>query len=1080
LISNASATNVNVASINARDYLIQPAIPIDQLEPQIPAIIYSQRGRAAKLTKTNLFDKFYEQSLIFDPQTSDPNFFPEASFLGLMDLSNINSESMMEMLDARRVEASIDNELIRSLFDMMEKNSENAKYINNLESQTIEEIDAAENLLNTMTSFDSMIESTRMALRVGINSRRLYDNFENQINSYIVKFAKSEQLLSSFDQNFVKLFESINAMGAADAVDPQFLVWKNLKSIVDMLRHGVSNRYLLEQSKKGIALEYMNFDYDGTLVSFEQFDNFYLNGFDPLERIFYYISCMNVELNSSIGMGKLQSTANDGDDWLKSNVGLNDNWLQKNEGVGFYSSVFLKSGNAENPLLRLGLNGAFDQQLRDFKRNARTNTYQNYDNALQQAESKFDSLQQDFLKLTNVASNKRNLLTNSKFFKRILESFNSFIGDLNQNINNNEQLQYKVLSLALLSETAGAVTGMTLKLKHALFSLMLKSLRSIREERASNDIKLFVPDTIDFNFSDFSNQIQNLIIDNSDESIFEINENIFEDFIRSLQNSNLNQSIIFHKMIQIFLELEKECIDQVNQSNFKVEFLKNNGRSKFSNLDASKFLFMIYEIFCILTQVFLKTFISKKTTRLRNPTNPQNPTIVHRYFLKWSISSDEVQKALKLIPRCLENNNFEEFFNSFQTFTINDNIGFNNHVYGGMVTAQNFYELSESFKKEESALIYHLASIKTVLNNFRQSTAIFNEYTKVLRNDPSIQDSRLTNEQKSLKNFLNTELGKSFFDDLNKLKIARARLRLRKLRSLSKPFDLAAMQPQIYDAIELYVKNNDYFEKNKLMFIASIDQGSLKEMVTIDFNKRLNMNLKITKINEFKDLCYQPKNLITLPLGFCLSKDLLYETIVEAESKGLNILSTMNDLVTNANFFDLSNARVVSQINSPATVASSDSLKKSLIESYLACSLIEVIAKIDLDLPGTFKNDVGYNLEITKNILNMAGEVLQINSAFDKICKITNNSLQIKNREEVLKEFGDQFDFSKVDLMHSLLDCLLLRRGKLQEMIFKDGDMAQVFAIAFDPDDFVYEDGFDVNDDNEVRFDSLYLETEFS
>jgi hypothetical protein len=1097
-LATAVESNIRLIAGNARTVrTINQTIE----ESSNPVQTNTSEERPFRTKLTNIFS--YNAQSELPKETVSAEFVPEAKVLALMDLSKLKQQDLEELIIARRLESDIDDKLLRSLLSLIERDKANADYIYSVESEIREEIVATESILNTVNSFDSLIDYTRNSLSIGKNRNALHESFLNQLRTYDNNVTNVEEMQATFENDFIKVFENLNAMEDADGVDPQFLVWKNLESISDALRNGISNRYISEQSASGFSLEYLNFDYDGSFDSFKQFDVMHLSGFDPLERIFYYITSMCNELNQSIGLGTLQAqqtNVTNGNDWLQNNVGLPEDWLNYENNIGLYSNMFVKVPNDEEikPLMRLGLEGTFNAYLTDFKKNVKFNKYQDYESVLLKTQQEFISFQNNALKLINLQESKKKLLEPKNLFKRIFETFNEIISDLNQSIINNqsETNSNKLISLLLLSLTAGSLSGDRFKLKHQIFNLMLNSLNKIRLERKSNDLKLFSNFNENQSVPIFLNNIKGYLNKFSAgdfiDSYFSFDNIDLEKLIESINSSNLKKDLVFHKILEIFLELEKECIDIINKKQFKIEFLteeeNKTGKTKFSNLDAFKFCYMIYEIFCVLTQVFLKFSVKKK-----NATSIAN----NSWTMQWSAVSDDIKESLKSIPKAIEKDDFQSFFNSFKTITANDNIGMRNNVYGGMVTAQSFYELNESFKKEQATIPFHLASIQTVIENFVTSTSNFNDYTKLLRGDASVQDSKLTNEQKNLKNFLSTEIGEQFFDDINKLRIARARLRLLKLKSLVKPYDLAAIEPAIYDALQLYIKNKNYFETKNQMILVSVDQSVLKELVSLDYSDRFRMNLKVTKVNELQDVRYTERSLAEFAMGYCLTKDLLNETVQESESKGLNILSSLSELARNIKLFDMSNSRATSEVEElfGSSINDNDNGKRALLESYLAASLVEVIARIDVDMPGTFKNDVGYNVDVARRMLDMAGAVLGVEDAFENVFKVDGNELKLRDQDEVQRNFrseasivsekgttlqlDDGFDYAKFDLMHTLLDTIYFRKGRIKQMVFSDNSTAQVFGIPFDPDDFVYENDFTSDDDNEVRFDSLYLETEF-
>jgi hypothetical protein len=1080
----------NKAGIESRINLVSgniKATRIEERRPQQTAAIQPLQLSRSLLETSNLFEKFNDQ---FNSTVEAPiSDVPEAKVLAMIDLSRMKPQEIEELLVARKFESELDDKLLKSIFAIMENDQKNADYIYELETQILDEIKSAESALNTVTSFESLMDTTILSLLIGQNSRSLYEKLQEKIKLYNVKANSNQELEINFENSFVKVFEKINAMENASNVDPQFLVWKNLKSVSELMRNGVSNRFLAEeQPKQGFSLEYLNFDYDGTESSFDQFKIMNLNSFEPLERIFYYINCMCNELNQSIGLGTLQTTQSNlrnGNDWLRKNFGLKNNWQNYVADSGIYRNFFVDDlNNEKKPQLNLSLNGAFNSYLTDFKKNVRSNSYSKYDDSLIKLLQELQNFESEVQNVSNIQDSKKKLLNPALLFKRILESFNDIISNINQSTNVNDQNNNKkIMSLLLLSITSGDLTSHRLKFKYEIFNLMLNSLSKIREERKSNDLKMSLNSVAaDLNksikalkqtcekssFSDFS---------------FRFKSDDLQELLTIISNGNLKNDIVFHKIIEIFLELEKECIDTINKNNLDVEFLteddaNKNGKTKFSNLDANKFCYMLYEIFGILTQVFLQFSVNDE------------------FKVKWSIISDEIKQSLKILPKCFEKDEFQSFYDSLKTFTVNDNLGFRTNVYGGIVTARNFYELNESFKKEQATMVYHLASTKVVIENFISATNKLSNYAKILKQDSSVQEASLSAEQKNLKTFLSTDIGKNFLDGINKLKIARAKLRLLKLKSLVKPFDLAATQPAFYEALQIYVSKNDRFKSNNLMFLTQLQQEVLKNLVNVDYSKRFKMNLRITKVNEFQDIPYEPLIVSNIPLGYCLTKDLLDEAMLNSKTRGLNEIPTFGDLMSNIKFFDMSNSRILNSIEMTSTLNINDDAKRNLVDSYLATALIETIARIDLDMPGTFKNDVGYNADVVRRMMDIAGNALGIENAFETIFKVNGGNIILKDKQEIQRNFAaesnfvsekgtvlqlnDGFDFAKIDLLHTLLDTIYVRKGKLKEMIFTDNSVAQIFSITFDPKNFNYEDDFTADDDNEMRFDSFYLETEFT
>ena len=193
---------------------------------------------------SNFFENFNNQ--FFNSSNVQSTFVPEAKVLAMIDLSKMSSQEIEELLIARKFESELDEKMLKSLFSIMESDQKNADYLYELETQITEEIKVAESSLNTISSFQSLIDSTIKSLFIEKNSKLLYDKLQEKLSFYNFAFSSNQEMQIEFQNDFIKVFEKLNAMQNASKVDPQFLIWKNLKSVSDFMINGVSNRFLIE------------------------------------------------------------------------------------------------------------------------------------------------------------------------------------------------------------------------------------------------------------------------------------------------------------------------------------------------------------------------------------------------------------------------------------------------------------------------------------------------------------------------------------------------------------------------------------------------------------------------------------------------------------------------------------------------------------------------------------------------------------------------------------------------------------------------------------------------------------------
>jgi hypothetical protein len=193
---------------------------------------------------SNFFENFNNQ--FFNSSNVQSTFVPEAKVLARIDLSKMSSQEIEELLIARKFESELDEKMLKSLFSIMESDQKNADYLYELETQITEEIKVAESSLNTISSFQSLIDSTIKSLFIEKNSKLLYDKLQEKLSFYNFAFSSNQEMQIEFQNDFIKVFEKLNAMQNASKVDPQFLIWKNLKSVSDFMINGVSNRFLIE------------------------------------------------------------------------------------------------------------------------------------------------------------------------------------------------------------------------------------------------------------------------------------------------------------------------------------------------------------------------------------------------------------------------------------------------------------------------------------------------------------------------------------------------------------------------------------------------------------------------------------------------------------------------------------------------------------------------------------------------------------------------------------------------------------------------------------------------------------------
>jgi hypothetical protein len=1091
-------------------------------------------------------DKLNLEELIEDESVL--NIENSFEVLSVFDFSNFTKKAIDEKILAKQIETELDEKLLNSLFSNIKQNKNNANYLYELENQIKNEISQSEEILNNFSYFNNSLNKVNNSLNISNNNNSFYNKFQLLNNNSDIERKNND--VSNFCANdFIKLFEKLNAVENTAGLDSQYVIWKSYLSLKQYFENGISNLFVSDLSEesnnitedKNInILEYYNFEYNGT--NFNEFNEKLTTKIsNPLNKIYYYINIICNELNNSIGLGILEADSEtNGADWLK-NFGINenndsifDNEIENN----FYEPNFISINGQSKKLFGINEEDALNFYLNNIKNNTTENIFFEYDNALVNANNNLKKFEKAINTLTNSKVKNKKLLNPTKLFIKIIETFNKLIANIENEDQNYFNLTEKenLFNLALLNLTAGKVSGTRLNLKINIFNNICKLLLKIRDERKSAEKKLFINENlinIESNIDNFLSDIATAVNKNFNNRTnllaTDLNDEEINDFYKNLTNSNLKENIVFHNILELFLEIEKECIDLINKELFEVNFLNENEKTKFSNLDSTKFIFILYEIFGLLSQIFLKAEIigkinlvsitafpttastpvsstaadriqrrslttsldadtNKSDDRLLSRSQPEtSPSTVLLETIRWKICSDEVKTFLKELPEAIEKDNFELAFESFKTLTIGDNLGVANNNINFPITARNFYDLNENFKVESTICWDYLNMIKTVVESFYQKTRNINQLARILSGDTNISDANLSEEQKNLKKLLSIDINKKFFNNISKLKLERARLRLDKIKKLNYPYNLTSVNNEIFELLKFYVKEKNYFnEKNKIVLI-SINQKNLDSILNT-FNEDKILAVELKKINELQDIKYKEKLIFEGPLNYILTKEILSEALIEDKSTGLNNFSSISNLLNKIKLINL-NDNTQSNFSADQQKEINNNYLINIIESYLNCILIELLTKIDFDVIDNFNNQITYNFEVARNILEMAGEILDIDLPFELLFKADednqfilkskaeiqaniNNGASFYSNNETFIHFNDEFDFYKINLLHSILDTIYVRKDKIKEMIFGDIELAQIYGISFNANNFEKESRIK---DNLIRFDSFYF-----
>lgn len=665
----------------------------------------------------------------------------------------------------------------------------------------------------------------------------------------------------------------------------------------------------------------------------------------------------------------------------------------------------------------------------------------------------------------------------------------------------------------------------------------------------------------DFNYDSnrkiLNNEIKFILEDSSNELGFNFERSFSENkFITTVveinqQSTSKRNDNIYDVVVRIVKDIEDECHGLINDFKPYGTFLRSNGTTKYSGFDALTLANMIYECFAILslsfTDVFLKDNNNKKVKKASNvrselnnikpsrkknssanlssinslETNnnsksesdyqtldesdetistPQNllRSAIAELSVRYSgyssnLNVGKLEKSgrfLGALAAAIGNKNTDYLISKSNAITTDNvtqadfDLGF-----GEKITPRDLVQAANRALSEDD-VFWNLYSLsKSVFTNVKNSSARMVRYGKLLNRNAVASIGKIEKNEQQILDFINDTNVDSveFVSGMNVVALNRAKLRLRELESLQKPYDLADLPDQIYDACKMFVSSKNPYLKGKIVAFGLAKDEFSDALDSQGVN--LSLRAKIARKSEFEpEVLYDDFYASRFSLRYVATEDEVTKAVIKLSGNG-NHSYSIESLALETKYYDMQSGDYVN-LNAIA-----DALP--ILESYLACKLMEICFDISLE-PHVFNSGgMEWNQQVVRSVIDIAANTLQIDNLFDYMFADNGDGTFVlrsaeevnsKLRQETIRYDAEGMEYyedsgvssAKMSLVHSLLDTLYFKSGLVKKMVFARDVFDGIYAVNFDQAAMQLSNGSNTNKFLADFVDSYYVAGDIS
>lgn len=426
-------------------------------------------------------------------------------------------------------------------------------------------------------------------------------------------------------------------------------------------------------------------------------------------------------------------------------------------------------------------------------------------------------------------------------------------------------------------------------------------------------------------------------------------------------------------------------------------------------------------------------------------------------------------RFLNALAAAVGNKNTDFLINKSETIAT-DNVTRSDFEFGfgEKITPNDLVEAANRVLSEDDVFWNLYALSKSVFTNVKNSSARMVRYGKLLNPTTVNSLEKIEKSEQQVVDFVkDASLNPvEFISSMNTVALNRAKLRLREIESLQKPYDLAELPDQIYDACKLFVSSKSSYVGGKIL-IFGLAKEEFSDILDVE-GTNPSMKARIARKSEFEpEVKYEDFQAPRLLLKYIATEDEVVKAVTRLTADE-NYSYSLESLALETKYYDMHSGDYVS-LNSAAEAL-------PIMESYLACKLLEICFDVSLE-PHVFNSGgLEWNQQLLRSTIGIVSSILDIDNLFDYMfIDNGNGTISPRSAEQVNSKLGQEtirydaegkeyyensgVDSARMSLVHSLLDTLYFKAGLVKKMVFARDVFDGIYAVNFDQESMQLSNG---------------------
>jgi hypothetical protein len=1029
-----------------------------------------------------------------------------------LDLSNIRPETLNGIIKLNKNKTIVDNLIIRKFVEVAMSHDEYGE----LFKESIDEVkkEAADVLedINTLKLYNNIAQKTKNIFNLKLND----ETYTSEFNDIVFRELSKSKFANSIPDSSGALTNNSFVLTISDALrldyhnfhefDNQYIVWLCLFNLKSFLLKGVSNKFLDPQlynrrltnfGLKNNELSYV----ENNVLPLRKIPH--VNNINPIEQIALYCCLITSELKNSLALSFLQHNTNlqnidnvfgISDDY-NSNI-FYENSLYSNASIDIAGNINVSDKNNSRQFNLFGnkSNSALGHFVNDLETNSINNEFDFIEKALITSKEYHITKKEEYLNAFELFISNNSLLRSSNLFSRILKDFLEIIESINQSDQETTEFKNAVMGFFILKILCGETVNRSskFKLKNALMKNINQRLIYIRQNRMhENRLAVNNPEsTTEFSLNkefkkSFEDYFKNINTKKSSKSKLKLSVNGNEILKFASLDPSDNNSILY-KILNLFLELEEECNNILEDNNISISYIDDLARTNHSKFDAPVFLSFILESYSYLINIFSdfeltsttfdnNIFDNNRSTKLVN-SNIKKDIKAQFNFRKFEFAFQPIEEhkieLIKNTIKAISKNNPDIIFEKLNGVGRDDHVGASTNNRSSVVSPRTFVEVIKKISKENSVNYKLLTIIETINKVAVKHVSTLAEYASAIReiNNDNLSSENYSNSVvqfvNTLKNFNTTD--NFSLKKLNKVNLNKIDNRFNLIKTMHMPYSFSSNETEIYDILELYIKERQLHNSEYRILVSGLKSEIVNDIIA-NFEKdnidKLKLRIDAERINEI--IPEQEFDSIALlndyPLVFSLTDELILYAIKKTkERKRITSYTSILDELNFSNFFNNEQGKFNLEYDT----------KLKILESYLNKKLVEILLNNDLNFVDNFDDKkiiiTNDNIELIESTLDILGFDRSFDELFER---------DTKDSDTYILNYSN-LNMNDANILSIILNSIMFKKGKMADVILKLEKIMDSYGILINEQNIIFNNNNNFN--NLLRIDSIYMKSEIS